>query len=296
MKTKIIIILIIFFGYSSLSLAINKKIYKEGRLLVQQMCISCHQPRGSGNRAAPPFFKVLEHYDGKSKKKIKGWISEFLKKPSEEISRMPGAVRRFGLMPNLGLGAEQINKASYYLSRTDLEDLNTVEEPSGKVEENLASRGMKIALSTKSLLGKNLLLNLKKKGSLGAVKFCSLKAPEFTKIKEKEFGVSIKRATDKARNLKNKANDEELKYIAHYKKELDKKSGDLKPVIVKSKLFSNYYSPIITNNMCLQCHGDPSKDINKKTHRKIVAKYPKDEAVGYKADQLRGIWSIQFKN
>lgn len=47
--------------------------------------------------------------------------------------------------------------------------------------------------------------------------------------------------------------------------------------------------------MCLQCHGKPAEQINPATLKKLSELYPADKAVGYDIDQVRGIWSIQFK-
>lgn len=46
--------------------------------------------------------------------------------------------------------------------------------------------------------------------------------------------------------------------------------------------------------MCLQCHGKPDEDIQKPTFKKIVNLYPKDKAIGYGINEVRGIWSITF--
>lgn len=45
--------------------------------------------------------------------------------------------------------------------------------------------------------------------------------------------------------------------------------------------------------MCLQCHGTP-ENINPEVRVKTLKLYPKDLAVGYSENQVRGIWSITF--
>lgn len=43
--------------------------------------------------------------------------------------------------------------------------------------------------------------------------------------------------------------------------------------------------------MCLQCHG---KLMNPEVLKKIKELYPKDKAVGYSENEVRGIWSIDL--
>jgi hypothetical protein len=47
--------------------------------------------------------------------------------------------------------------------------------------------------------------------------------------------------------------------------------------------------------MCLKCHGKPTSDIGIKALKRIKKLYPKDLAIGYSENQIRGIWSITFK-
>ena len=54
------------------------------------------------------------------------------------------------------------------------------------------------------------------------------------------------------------------------------------------------YYPIITNQSCLQCHGNTKKDIKPKVLEKIDLLYPKDLAINYKNNELRGIWVIEM--
>nr|WP_321540500.1 DUF6132 family protein [Flavobacterium piscinae] len=53
-----------------------------------------------------------------------------------------------------------------------------------------------------------------------------------------------------------------------------------------------FYYPIETNTMCLQCHG---KQIKPEVQRQILKLYPNDLAFGYGENEVRGIWSITFE-
>ncbi len=54
------------------------------------------------------------------------------------------------------------------------------------------------------------------------------------------------------------------------------------------------YYPIVTNQMCLQCHGAKETDINTPTFKKINALYPLDKAISYKVNQVRGLWVVEM--
>jgi copper chaperone CopZ len=56
-----------------------------------------------------------------------------------------------------------------------------------------------------------------------------------------------------------------------------------------------FYAPITTNSMCLQCHGSPEKDIESKVLTALTNLYPEDKAIGYDVNEVRGIWSITYK-
>ncbi len=155
-------------------------------------------------------------------------------------------------------------------------------------------RGKQIALATKNALGKQLISKLNEAGALGALTYCNLKAIPITDSLANSNNAIVKRVSDKNRNPNNKANKKELFYINTFKEAL-KKGDKPKPLLNKTRDSVFFYAPIITNAMCLQCHGKPNKDISKETLLKIEALYPDDLATAYSENEIRGIWSIAFK-
>ncbi len=160
-------------------------------------------------------------------------------------------------------------------------------------EKNYAKIGKKYALTTKAVLGKNLIGQLTKNGAVSALSFCNERAYPLTDSVSTAQKVSIKRVSDKYRNPKNQANDKELTYIEKFKKTLANGEKPT-PIIDKKDGKVHFYAPIVTNAMCLQCHGTPNEQIQPKTFAKIKELYPNDNATGYKANQVRGMWSIVF--
>ena len=55
---------------------------------------------------------------------------------------------------------------------------------------------------------------------------------------------------------------------------------------------NNYY-PIVTNAMCMQCHGKKDLQIKPETLAAIGEFYPEDKATGYGENELRGIWVVE---
>lgn len=288
----------------------DTQIYKDGLAILEQNCIACHTPheKGMGNRIAPPLFAMKQHYLETSKKESEfvNNMTSFLLNPTIEHTKMPRAVQKFGIMPNLGMPKENYEAVATYLFRSELEKPDWFENHYQKekaellkqekaVNQDYLKKGMNIALGTKAVLGKNLLTAIKTKGTDKAVNFCNERAIPLTDSMAIKLNAKIRRVSDKNRNINNLANKAELEYINLAKADL-KKNGKASPKLqeIDNKMVGYY--PITTNNMCLQCHGDPKTNINKETLKTINLKYPEDNAIGYTANELRGIWVITMDN
>lgn len=153
--------------------------------------------------------------------------------------------------------------------------------------------GKQYAMSTKKVLGKNLMTAIQKEGTIAALKFCNSNASSLTDSMSVLYNANIKRVSDKPRNKKNNANTEELKHIASFKlKVLNKQKTT--PIVKDDGDKVTFYAPIITNGMCLQCHGTLEKELQPTVFSEIKKLYPEDKAVGYAANEVRGLWSITF--
>lgn len=173
-------------------------------------------------------------------------------------------------------------------SKTDTETTVEVKE-----KVNYLEAGKELALETKSNLGKNLATAITEKGSEGAVEFCNIQAIPITDSMSLVLGAQIKRVSDQPRNPDNQANEAELAYINKWK-EAHANGTNLPPLLTEVDQKMIGYYPITTNQMCLQCHGTPEKEINKATLAKIAKLYPADKATGYKIDELRGLFVVEM--
>ncbi|MEL0455723.1 DUF3365 domain-containing protein [Flavobacteriaceae bacterium SZ-1-7] len=286
-----------------------------GKKLMETYCNVCHNaqaPEGNG-RIAPPMIAIkaryLDYYD--NKEDFVDAVTTFTNNPSKENAKLFGAVRRFGVMPKQMFPEGTVEKIAEYLYDYQIEEPTWFKDHikgkgfknynQGKVsltqtetEKTLEDIGLEYALSTQKELGKNLMGTIQNKGTLEALEFCNIKAMTLTDSMSTVYHAMIKRVSDKNRNPHNKANSEELKYIEQFKLEMAQ-SNDVKPVVVKTDGKVNFYYPIVTNAMCLQCHGTVN-DIQPEVAEKILKLYPNDMAKGYTEKQVRGIWNIEFND
>lgn len=134
---------------------------------------------------------------------------------------------------------------------------------------------------------------IQKEGTLAALNFCNTKAIPLTDSMSVAKNATIKRVSDKPRNPKNKVNSAEEIYIQMFKEDI-KNNKDSEPIVVENSNNVNVYYPIITNSMCLQCHGAPKSQIRETILAGINNKYPNDKAIGYNINEVRGIWNVSF--
>ncbi len=162
-----------------------------------------------------------------------------------------------------------------------------------KVAESPAEVGRIISSAAQQRLGKQLVSAIEKGGYAHAVSYCRVKAKPITDSVAREYDATVRRVSDKTRNPRNAANDREMEYIAYYRNAL-KNEGDWSGKLVDNSDSYTYYAPIITNPLCLNCHGDPEKDIARETITRISNDYPQDRAVGYASGELRGLWKVEW--
>jgi len=185
-----------------------------------------------------------------------------------------------GIMVMLSCTENQVS----HQTNNDMEKLvSTI--PSTKI--NYLETGKELALQTKSSLGKYLVSALSEKGAAGAIEFCTIKAIAITDSMSLVLDAKIKRVSDQPRNLMNLANVAEFAYIKKWK-EAHANGEEQPPIITEMDGKIVGYYPIITNQMCLQFHGKPDKEINNATLQIIKIIYPADQAIGYAENEIRG--------
>lgn len=285
----------------------------EGKKLMETHCYLCHSPNApqEEGRIAPTMVDIKNHYleDYTSEKEFTNAIIAFVDNPSHDLAKMKDAVEKYGLMPKQAYPEGSVYKITQFMFHYQVEEpkwFKTYYETTyhrewiqkGKEfvlkneDKTFEDIGLEYALETKKVLGKNLMGTIQNKGTLEALIFCNHQALPLTDSMSTKFNAIIKRVSDKNRNPSNKANAEELVYIEKFKKDLKSKKA-IKPVALDKGKHIQFYYPIETNSMCLQCHGGKN-DIDSKVSNQILKLYPRDLAIDYQENELRGIWSIIF--
>jgi uncharacterized protein DUF3365 len=159
----------------------------------------------------------------------------------------------------------------------------------------LKDKGARIAKISQVALGKALQNAIAKGGYENAVGFCKNEAMRITDSISNSEDVDIKRVAKKNRNPANATDEVESKIFKQYIMEF--LSGTtLKPrIAINENGNPVYYKPIITNKMCLTCHGTPGETMSLEITDIIRENYPDDKATNFSAGHPRGMWAITFK-
>lgn len=170
-----------------------------------------------------------------------------------------------------------------------------VQYVSGADEVTYIKLGNEIADSVQALLKQNLVKAMQEGGPVAAVEFCNTKALPLTNTYSEKYFTDVKRVSDKNRNQKNAASEKELAIMEDFRNTL-KEGKPLSPkVTIDAEGKKHYYAPIYMGGVCLTCHGNP-KNMQPELISTLDSLYPKDKARDYVVDELRGLWSIKFKN
>lgn len=302
-------------GITSKEEILDAKAAHPGKGLMERECYICHNPKASeAHMIAPPMAMVKMHYidSGTTKEQFTEALVHWLNDPQQE-SKIPNAVERFGSMPYIPYPEKVIEQIADYMFDFEIDrpdwfadylendkpgvenslekyDYNTTDN----AEKRYANKGIGHALATKAQLGRNLMKAIKEKGAQGAVEFCNVRAIPLTDSMSVMQNAIIKRVSDKPRNPQNQANTKEMEHINLFKEQMAS-DNNVEPIVELHDNEVNFYYPITTNMMCLQCHGNPNEQIEPETMTVLKNLYPKDKAIGYGTNELRGIWSINFE-
>lgn len=153
--------------------------------------------------------------------------------------------------------------------------------------------GMGVSMATFAELSKELQAAMKEGGVQKAVPYCNLKALPIADSLSELHGVLIRRVTDRTRNPADSLNALEADVFASYRDAVAE-DGEVSPVVRGTVDGAYYFAPIVLQDFCLKCHGEPGTDIAQEDLELIQGLYPEDKATGYRPGELRGMWSIYF--
>lgn len=167
--------------------------------------------------------------------------------------------------------------------RATVEPVAADAAPSPEVVAEVTARGEAAAKVLMERLGAQLKGAMESGGPVAAITVCQQVAIPLTNSAGAEFeGVTVKRTTLKPRNSAN-APDEKDRAVL----EAMAAQSPPQPVIHWEDGVARFYRPLMIQEVCLKCHGDPAT-FPKELVAILAEKYPHDAATGYALGDLRG--------
>lgn len=152
-------------------------------------------------------------------------------------------------------------------------------------------KGNEISNQSQAMLLTNVTSAIRKGGTEYAVEFCNLKASALVDSLNQVFSCKISRVSEKNRNPENALNAKESKLWEIFQ------TGNKVDTLLNVNNKITYYKRINTAMpACLKCHGSVDEDISKATLDRLQTLYPEDLATGYKLNEFRGLWKVEFVN
>ncbi|HBH21807.1 MAG TPA: hypothetical protein DDY13_00130 [Cytophagales bacterium] len=185
---------------------------------------------------------------------------------------------------------KKVDKTGYQEELKDRE-VKVVDE--AEIFNKASEIGKEIAVSSQKALASQLKKAIKEGGPVHAVGFCNTRVNPIMDSLEQQYDAEIKRVSMHYRNPEDQPDGTEKKILEAYQYSLDSGYSLSDNVQKVGSQFILYTKPIVIDNpLCLNCHGEPGKEITQATMQKIDSLYADDKAKNHKFGDLRGMWSI----
>lgn len=162
------------------------------------------------------------------------------------------------------------------------------------LKKRIETKGKMIVEQSAAALSNELKTAIATKGLDSALHVCNHRAMPIIDSLTQQHNASIQRLAIRVRNQKNKPNKEQ-RHILKLMERAKYAGEKLRPMaFLKDSITANYYHPILAQPLCLNCHGDPGVSMQEGIYEQITQLYPTDKAIGYKLDDLRGMWALEF--
>ncbi len=102
---------------------IDEQLDDPAYILFKNNCLACHGGGATHDALiAPPMIAVKKHYINSetTKEDFVNAVTAWVPNPNEALSRMPGAIRRFKLMPPLALTKEDLTLIAAFIYDNDM--------------------------------------------------------------------------------------------------------------------------------------------------------------------------------
>lgn len=162
--------------------------------------------------------------------------------------------------------------------------------PTSEEIQAVSEAGKKAAESLMTSLGGQLKAALETGGPVNAMRVCQQVAGPLTEAADKNFEEgSIRRTSLKVRNPKNAPDEMDRQVLENLAsaEELPASHVEWSPGAAR------FYKPLVMQEICLKCHGDPATYPAELTTA-LAELYPSDQASGYRLGDLRGVIRVDI--
>ncbi len=153
-------------------------------------------------------------------------------------------------------------------------------------------KGREVSNAIQVILLQNLSTLVNEKNALEAIKYCNIHAYPMVDSISNTFGVEIKRASNRYRNINDAPDELEAQLLDAYEYSIENGYTLTDNIQEYDIEFLLYTKPILAASpMCLECHG---KNVDSSVKEQIDKLYPGDKALNHQLNDLRGMWSIKI--
>ena len=138
---------------------------------------------------------------------------------------------------------------------------------------------------------------IKKGGAEQAIDACNQMAPKMAAKATEETGWAVRRVSMKNRNPKAVPDEWEKGVLAEFEQRLA--AGEVPMTMEKGmmvvegdKKFYRYMRPLMTQKLCMECHG-PVDSLSPNVKARLSELYPQDNATGFTEGKMRGALTIK---
>ncbi|KEO73657.1 Tll0287-like domain-containing protein [Anditalea andensis] len=165
-----------------------------------------------------------------------------------------------------------------------------------QIVEKALAMGNEISDEAQEQLMSTLQNAIEENGLVGALNFCQAEALPIVKSTGSDYGVEIRRVSNRFRNPADqpKADEEVLLGAYEYNHEAGIASEPNIQKLQNGEVLLYTRAITIPGQLCLNCHGDISTDVPADVADTIDQLYPEDKAKGHKVGELRGMWAIRI--
>ena len=159
--------------------------------------------------------------------------------------------------------------------------------------ETVERIGSEASQALKKSLGTQLKAALQSGGPENALRVCQQVAQPLTiQTSENLAKATVTRTALRFRNQANAPTEQDREILSEWENLLEKGAE-----LTQSKIISTgpdqaiYYKPILTESVCLKCHGDPS-GFSPALSKRLAESYPDDNAIHFATGDLRGAFRV----